>query len=298
MNKKHIAYFYFISFIVIGALFGLNLLIGIIFSNFISLKKTAESKNLSENQMDWIKMHEIILKSTPFSFSIPNKGVKKKILDLLNSKACNYFLSLILLIDFILLMLYFDAISHKNLKILEFLKMGITFFYFLEFILKLIALAPKTYFSYFWYKLEFFIVICYVFYDFFNVVIFKYSNSKKSNTIFFFYFKILRIMGVLRLFKKMKRFETMLKTLIFTIPLILNMLVLFIINLLIYSVIGCFLFKNVKSGYIINEFVNFKNIINSIGILIKSSLSDDWQYIMFDVSKFEDCTPNYDCGSS
>ena len=300
MNRKLIAYIYFLSFTVIGTLFGLNLLIGVIFSNFDSMKKIAESENLTENQMNWIKMHDTILKTHPFSFSYPKKGKKIKILNFIEHKNFQNLFRLCLYFDVFLIMLYYDDSPIIYNIILDKILIFITFIYLFEVLSKIIAMGSKFYFSFKFHRIDVLIVISYACFIIFANFNYYYSSKNYFNYKYYLksIFYITRVLGFFRIINRIKGLKIILNTLFFSLPLIFNMIMLFFINLVIYSVIGCHLFKNVKNGVIINEYVNFENAINSFGTLLKCSLCDDWQYIMFDVSKVDNCEKNYDCGSS
>lgn len=69
---------YFISFILVGALFLMNLFVGVIFFQFQAEKEKEEKERfqyLTKNQMKWIFMQDLIIKATPeFELSAPPKN--------------------------------------------------------------------------------------------------------------------------------------------------------------------------------------------------------------------------------
>lgn len=51
----------------------------------------------------------------------------------------------------------------------------------------------------------------------------------------------------------------------------------------IYSILGVFLFKNIKHGEIIDPiYMNFGNFSNAMVLLLRVSTGEDWNRIMFD----------------
>ena len=67
---------------------------------------------------------------------------------------------------------------------------------------------------------------------------------------------------------------------------------------LIYAVLGVFIFKDVKTGKIIDEFNNFSNFGYAMLILFRCATGEDWYVIMFDLFKTSNCTYGVDCGNS
>ena len=56
----------------------------------------------------------------------------------------------------------------------------------------------------------------------------------------------------------------------------------------IYSVLGCFLFKNITEGEIINGVYNFLDFSSSILILFRCLTGEDWPIVMYDLMRTDD----------
>jgi len=74
-----------------------------------------------------------------------------------------------------------------------------------------------------------------------------------------------------------------------SLPSLLNVGALIILDLFVYSVLGVFLFSNVKIGNSITEYTNFWVFHNAFFTLFRASTGENWWVIMFDVGKTEDC---------
>ena len=64
----------------------------------------------------------------------------------------------------------------------------------------------------------------------------------------------------------------------------------------IFSVLACFLFKEIKEGDNIDSLTNFTNFGMSMLLMMRISTGEDWNRIMFDLMRTEDCQPNR-CGN-
>lgn len=84
---------------------------------------------------------------------------------------------------------------------------------------------------------------------------------------------------------------------IFSIPSLVNVFALLFLIFFIYSVLGVFLFRNITSGLVIDDYANFKNFGNAMTTLFRCSTGEDWHRVMFDTMKTSNCTPGVDCGS-
>lgn len=79
----------------------------------------------------------------------------------------------------------------------------------------------------------------------------------------------------------------------------MNVGALVLLVFFIYSVLGVFLFSEVKQGIIINDLNNFQNFGMAMILMIRCSTGENCWAVMFDCNKLEPyCTPGVDCGSS
>ena len=238
-------------------------------------------------------MQSIISNKKPFNFTFPKKkGLRIRLYKFLNNKHYKNGILIVLILNFIILACHKEIQKEYYRKLIKISTSIIHFIYIIETIIKICCYNFKNYFLKDWHKIEFVIIIFIITHE----LAFILFSSFLSN---FVILKLLKILPIIRLFDKVKIFENLLKNLTFSLLKIVNFLLLFIFVIIIYSIIGCYLFKNIQVGFAISPYVNFSNAINGIGILLKSCSADDWQYIMYDLSMFPpNCIPNYNCGSS
>ena len=272
---------------MIGCVFTVNLFIGVMFASFKKEESLANSDDFNKIEEKWKKIQYQILKNNNFCFFPPQKGIKKFLYTLLNKgNFMKFFINICLFINLILLIF---EIKHENHIFIILMSI-----YVGEVLIKIYVYKSIYYFNDSDFLLEFFIAISYI--------IVMVNSTNKFESIEYKYKKLLLLFKtsiLLRIIKNLSGLKKILRILNFSFKLILNMIVLLMIDLLIYSIIGCYMFGRVKKGKIIDDYVNFKNFIYAMMTLFKCSTGDGWSNIMFDTMKIPPyCVINVDCGSS
>lgn len=66
----------------------------------------------------------------------------------------------------------------------------------------------------------------------------------------------------------------------------------------IFAVLGVFIFKDIKTGIIIDQYNNFFNFGSAFISLFRCSTGESWWYFMIDLSNISsDCIPDQTCGT-
>ena len=79
----------------------------------------------------------------------------------------------------------------------------------------------------------------------------------------------------------------------------MNVFMLLMLIFFMFSILGVFMFGDVKSGEVIDDLKNFNNFFNAFILLFAVSTGEDWNKIMYDCSRLPpDCVPNETCGNS
>jgi hypothetical protein len=81
----------------------------------------------------------------------------------------------------------------------------------------------------------------------------------------------------------MRGLQKLIKTLIYSLPSLLNIGALLFLVFFIYSVLGVFLFKSVNSGDTVTKYNNFHNFGMAMITLFRASTGENWYVIMFDM---------------
>jgi hypothetical protein len=109
--------------------------------------------------------------------------------------------------------------------------------------------------------------------------------------------RVLRVSRLLKLVKSMQGLQKLIETLVFALPSLMNVGALLLLVFFIYSVLGVFLFKDIKKGNAIDNYNNFFNFGNAMLTLFRCSTGENWQVFMFDCGKTTRCTDGVDCGT-
>lgn len=283
------------SFIIIGTWFFLNLFVGVIFTNYTIASKKIKHKFLTEEQERWVEVQKMIFRIRPFEYSAPKAGFKRKLYEFFQSKIFNTLIMICLLLNFIHLAVYYEGASPEYESNLRTISYFLTLAFIIEAALKMYCHSIKAYFYYNWHRLEFLILCVYFLNGYLNV--FYEDIRAELGPKIVRSLGMLKILGQIRLLMKLNSLKLFLRTLSFSLPLIFNILTLIIIIIFVYSVFGCFLFREVVKGEVIDDYVNFKNFLFAMMTLFRCSTGEDWSRIMKDCGRTPpECGPG-ECGS-
>ena len=264
------------------------------FSNYKLTQKQKENPYLTENQIRWLEIHKLIMLSQPLRIYIPKKGFKKMAYDFIEGKTFNFFIKLILLINLISLSVYSDSKSKNYKKVLNYLSLLFTIIIWIELLTKIVVYGLNGYFVIDIHKYEFLVAFFYLIDSIFFSGLFIFSGMKILRI-----FGFLKIISLFRLLFMFPGIITLFSTLFLSLPLLFNTILLFFSIFLSYAIFGCFLFHEVIKGKIIDDYINFRNVLYGMSTLFSCFTSENWTEIMQDLSKYPpNCIQKVDCGSS
>ena len=270
----------------------LNLLLGVIFANFSMAEQSQRYIDLNQNQIEWITIQKKILKAEPLSYIPPKTGFRFRILHLIRDKKYKKMLLFTLSLNIMALGLYHDGASSGFTQSISLITYYVTVFYSTEFLMKMFCYGFLGYFYTKSFLFEFIILIGY-----FSESIMKILENVLPSNGFFTQLQIIikcvKLLSIIRFFGCLKALKSIIRNLGFSIRMLANLLYLILIVFFIYSTIGYYLFKDVTNGLIINDRINFNNVISGMMTLFKCITCDNWVDIMYDIIN-DDC--EY-CGS-
>ena len=248
-NSNTYSFYYFMFFILIGSFFFVNLFIGVIFFHFNRARYGENNLGifLNEDQRRWMDIQKLILQVKPnYSIKkIPKKPLMLKLYKIINHKYFEYFISFLLLLNFIEMALIYEGMSKKELIILEYFNSIFNFIFILEAILKIIVLSYRHYFQSSWNRFEFLLVLSTIL-DIFltnfpSLAIFLKIRPKLIES-----FRVLRILRLFKLIKSFQGLQKIIGSLIFALPSLINVGALLFLVFFIYAILGVFIFSGVK----------------------------------------------------
>ena len=249
--------------------------------------RRTKHKFLTESQVSWLHLHKSILLAEPHFLykKPPSKTFRLKIYYLIRTKFFRTFIYLCLGINFVVLAMPYEGSSIKYRDLLVYIQIGFDFILILEAFLKIFALGYSSYLYAFWNKFEFFIMVTAVADLSIESYFFVYLKYFKIGQQLIKGFRILRVLRLGKLINQKKGIERLIRTLIFSLPMVFNILFLLLTVYFIFGMIGNLYFNDISDGEMIDQYINFKNLSYSILTLIKVSTADNWSMIMLDVMR-------------
>ncbi len=281
------AAFYFISFIIIGTFFFLNLFNGVIFDHFQKAKNKEASLSaffLQKDQLFWVQLQSYITSSKPSLdiSDVPENRFRRKFYLISKSRKFEMFILICILVNIIQMAIQYEDASEEYTNTLENINTAFTAVFLTESIIKLIGFGPRAYFYQGWNKFDFFVVSA----SLLELILNSFSTSSyailRTGPQIARAVRLFRITRLFRVMKSLKILQDLLYVLSHSLPAVLNVMSLLMIILLIYSVLGVFLFHTVRSGEQINYFFNFKDFHHALITLLRISTGEDWHAIMHD----------------
>jgi hypothetical protein len=153
----------------------------------------------------------------------------------------------------------------------------------LEAIIKIIALE-RTYFKEGWNIFDLVIVIGSL------ISIFISANTKLNLKGATSIIRVFRVGRVLKLIKRAKSLKIVFNTVLVTMPALANIGGLLCLLLYLYSILGVYLFAEIKITGVLNSSLNFKSFTNAFLTLFVIATGDGWNNIMNSVLISNDIT--------
>jgi len=289
-------YIYYISFIIFGNMFILNLFVTVIVENFKSLK---ERKNklfsLTEEEKDWIKVQKIMLKFNPkIKLNEDDSSYWQiRVYKLINSIKFEIVSISFIFFAIIVLAIQYNGSDSNFDAILEYANYIVTFFFNLELILKIFVFRRKFFISR-WNIFDFIVialsngVVILNILERFHII----TNNSKISTLPGI-FRALRILRVLRVIAVYPSLRSLIDTLVYLVPSIINIGLIMIILFTIYGCVGVNLFGTAPYRDAIHQYNNFRSFPSAILLLFRVTTGDNWSDIMNELS-FQDCRRDED----
>ncbi|XP_070132943.1 voltage-dependent calcium channel type D subunit alpha-1 isoform X5 [Drosophila bipectinata] len=319
-NFRPIVAAYYIIYIIIIAFFMVNIFVGFVIVTFQN-EGEQEYKNcdLDKNQRNCI---EFALKAKPVRRYIPKHGIQYKVWWFVTSSSFEYTVFVLIMINTVTLAMKFYNQPQWYTELLDALNMIFTAVFALEFVFKLAAFRFKNYFGDAWNVFDFIIVLG----SFIDIV---YSEIKSkdtsqascdivegcksrakaagSNLISINFFRLFRVMRLVKLLSKGEGIRTLLWTFIKSFQALPYVALLIVLLFFIYAVVGMQVFGKIEldGGGAITSNNNFQTFQQAVLVLFRSATGEAWQDIMMSCSAQPDvkCDPRSDskgelCGSS
>lgn len=273
-NFRPIVAAYYIIYIIIIAFFMVNIFVGFVIVTFQN-EGEQEYKNceLDKNQRNCI---EFALKAKPVRRYIPKHRIQYKVWWFVTSQPFEYTIFILIMINTVTLAMKFYQQPEIYTKALDVLNMIFTAVFALEFVFKLAAFRFKNYFGDAWNVFDFIIVLG----SFIDIV---YSEVNPGSSIISInFFRLFRVMRLVKLLSRGEGIRTLLWTFIKSFQALPYVALLIIMLFFIYAVIGMQVFGKIKidDETSINRNNNFQSFPQAVLVLFRSATGEGWQEIM------------------
>uniref|UniRef100_A0A452I8C4 Voltage-dependent L-type calcium channel subunit alpha n=1 Tax=Gopherus agassizii TaxID=38772 RepID=A0A452I8C4_9SAUR len=316
---------FFIIYIIIIAFFMMNIFVGFVIVTFQE-QGEQEYKNceLDKNQRQCV---EYALKARPLRRYIPKNPYQYKFWYMVNSTGFEYIMFVLIMLNTLCLAMQHYGQSKLFNDAMDILNMVFTGVFTVEMVLKLIAFKPKIfvrkkerwlgYFSDAWNAFDSLIVIGSIV----DVVLSEADpkptetvttdesgNSEDSARISITFFRLFRVMRLVKLLSRGEGIRTLLWTFIKSFQALPYVALLIAMLFFIYAVIGMQVFGKVamRDNNQINRNNNFQTFPQAVLLLFRCATGEAWQEIMLACLPGKHCDPESDyspeeeftCGSN
>ncbi|KAM7405357.1 hypothetical protein PAMP_012625 [Pampus punctatissimus] len=293
---------FFIVYIIIIAFFMMNIFVGFVIITFRE-QGEQEYKNceLDKNQRQCV---EYALKAQPLKLYIPKNPVQYKFWSIINSTGFEYVMFVLILLNTVTLAVQHYEQSKNFSHIMDILNMVFTGLFTVEMLLKLLALRLRHYFIDAWNSFDALIVVGSVV----DIVVTEFSSGEDSSRVSITFFRLFRVMRLVKLLSKGEGIRTLLWTFIKSLQALPYVALLIAMIFFIYAVIGMQTFGKVamQAHTQINRNNNFQTFPQAVLLLFRCATGEAWQEIMLASLPGKRCDPESDyepgeefsCGSN
>uniref|UniRef100_A0A8C6YL36 Voltage-dependent L-type calcium channel subunit alpha n=1 Tax=Naja naja TaxID=35670 RepID=A0A8C6YL36_NAJNA len=297
---------FFIVYIIIIAFFMMNIFVGFVIITFRA-QGEQEYKNceLDKNQRQCV---EYALKAQPLRRYIPKNKYQYKFWYMVNSTCFEYIMFVLILLNTIALAVQHYEQSEPFNNVMDLLNMVFTGLFTVEMFLKIIAFKPKHYFVDAWNTFDALIVVGSIV----DIAVTEINNSgggsEDSSRISITFFRLFRVMRLVKLLSKGEGIRTLLWTFIKSFQALPYVALLIAMIFFIYAVIGMQTFGKIamQDSTAINRNNNFQTFPQAVLLLFRCATGEAWQEIMLASLPGKRCDPESDfepgeeftCGSN
>ncbi|XP_058855858.1 voltage-dependent L-type calcium channel subunit alpha-1D-like isoform X1 [Acipenser ruthenus] len=301
-NRVEISIF-FIIYIIIIAFFMMNIFVGFVIVTFQEQgEKEYKNCELDKNQRQCV---EYALKARPLLRYIPKNPYQYKFWYVVNSTGFEYVMFVLIMLNTLCLAMQHYGQSPLFNYVMDILNMVFTGVFTVEMVLKLIAFKPRHYFTDAWNTFDALIVVGSVV----DIAITEVNptesppvgetgNSEDSSRISITFFRLFRVMRLVKLLSRGEGIRTLLWTFVKSFQALPYVALLIAMLFFIYAVIGMQMFGKVAmvDNTQINRNNNFQTFPQAVLLLFRCATGEEWQEIMLACLPGKLCDPESDYG--
>uniref|UniRef100_A0A3Q2ZLU0 Voltage-dependent L-type calcium channel subunit alpha n=1 Tax=Kryptolebias marmoratus TaxID=37003 RepID=A0A3Q2ZLU0_KRYMA len=289
---------FFIIYIIIIAFFMMNIFVGFVIVTFQEQgEKEYKNCELDKNQRQCV---EYALKARPLRRYIPKNPYQYKFWYVVNSTGFEYIMFVLIMLNTLCLAVQHYGQSALFNYVMDILNMVFTAVFTVEMFLKLIAFKPRGYFGDAWNVFDALVVIGSIV----DIVLSEIDvskavspqNTEDSARISITFFRLFRVMRLVKLLSRGEGIRTLLWTFIKSFQALPYVALLIAMLFFIYAVIGMQVFGKIAmvDGTQINRNNNFQTFPQAVLLLFRCATGEAWQDIMLACMPGKLCDPESD----
>ncbi|XP_016527329.1 calcium channel, voltage-dependent, L type, alpha 1D subunit, a isoform X1 [Poecilia formosa] len=296
---------FFIIYIIIIAFFMMNIFVGFVIVTFQEQgEKEYKNCELDKNQRQCV---EYALKARPLRRYIPKNPYQYKFWYVVNSTGFEYIMFVLIMLNTLCLAVQHYGQSALFNYVMDILNMVFTAVFTVEMVLKLIAFKPRHYFADAWNTFDALIVVGSVVDIAITEVnklveptetpqVDEMGNTEDSARISITFFRLFRVMRLVKLLSRGEGIRTLLWTFIKSFQALPYVALLIAMLFFIYAVIGMQVFGKIAmvDGTQINRNNNFQTFPQAVLLLFRCATGEAWQEIMLACMPGKLCDPESD----
>jgi hypothetical protein len=253
-------------FVIFGALFAANLFVGVLVSFF---GRSSGSALLTNGQKQWVQLTMLAMQLTPDPIAPPTQPVRLVCYNIGNSHTTELFIGSVIVLNTAMLMMERFPMDSTEAEIMEISNIIFLLIFTVETTIKMTGLGVRSYFEFSnWNRLDF------------GIVLLSWISVAADGLSVFSGGRALRVFRVLLLLRNTASLQTLLRTLVLSLPPVINITSLLMLVLFVFGILGMQLFGGLPHGEpnqdAINEFDNFDSIFAAMRVLFQIATGQDW----------------------
>ncbi|XP_017770530.1 PREDICTED: voltage-dependent T-type calcium channel subunit alpha-1H isoform X4 [Nicrophorus vespilloides] len=289
---------YFISFILLVGFFVLNMFVGVVVENFHRCREEQEKEErVRRAAKRALQMEKRRRKMNEPPYYINYSPWRMFIHNVVTSKYFDLAIAAVIGLNVVTMATERYRMDDTHSYILKIFNYFFTAVFILESIMKLVALGFKLYLKEKWNQLDVIIVILSVV----GIILEELkSNIIPINPTVLRVMRVMRIARVLKLLKMAKGIRALLDTVMQALPQVGNLGLLFFLLFFIFAALGVELFGRLECSEKhpcqgLGEHADFANFGMAFLTLFRIATGDNWNGIMKDTLRIENCGLEADC---
>eukprot|EP00301_Raphidiophrys_heterophryoidea_P006188 c12515_g4_i2.p1 GENE.c12515_g4_i2~~c12515_g4_i2.p1 ORF type:complete len:1711 (+),score=471.23 c12515_g4_i2:352-5133(+) len=268
-NHNRLYSLYFMVFVLCCAFFASQLFAGVACDKYQRMNEFYKGTIfLTDRQRMWVSSAKNVLKATP-STTLVNPIIPE-CLKIVRSSYFDNSIVVCIMLNMVVLSMYHTDMSPAFQKGLETANIVFVAIFGMEMALKLLGMGPEAYINEHWNKFDAVVVII-------SIVSLCVNVGGLASI-----FRIFRLARIVKLIPRAQRLMSVVMTVLYSIPALMNVGMLMLLLFVIYACLGMALFGQTVHGEFLNVYANFETFPIAMITLYRVTTGENWNGIMYD----------------